>query len=141
MTMSISIPAPLRRLVLYAVCGGSGVVLDFLIFSGLVALGLWYQAANIVGYASGTVLSFLLNRTITFGVRDNTLQRFASFLTVAGVGYLTSSAALWLLVEQAALDPTIAKAASLVIVLALQFTLNSLITFRQARKTSTGADS
>jgi putative flippase GtrA len=60
---------------------------------------------------------------------------------VAGVGYLTSAAALWLLVEQAALDPTIAKAASLVIVLALQFTLNSLITFRQARKTSTGADS
>lgn len=135
------LPPPLHKLFLYALCGGSGVALDFLVFSGLVSVGVWYQLANITGYASGTVLSFFLNRAITFGVRDAPIRRFASFVAVAGVGYLVSSAALWALVEQAGLNPVVAKAASLVIVLATQFTLNSLITFRQARSLSTGADS
>jgi putative flippase GtrA len=116
------------------VCGGSGVTLDFLAFSGLVYLGVWYQLANIVGYAAGTLLSFFLNRAITFGVYDAPVRRFLSFAGVAVVGYVISSAVLWLLVERLGIHPMVAKIMTLFVVLATQFSLNTLITFRQGVK-------
>lgn len=124
------LPPGLRKLVLYAVCGGSGVALDFLSYSLLVLGGVWYQLANIIGYSLGTCLSFLLNRAITFGVRDAPVRRFLTFASVAGFGYLVSSGLLWLLVETFRVDPLVSKVLTLIAVLAIQFSLNSLITFR-----------
>jgi len=121
-----------KQLLLYLVCGGMGVATDYGLYLGLVATGLHYQAANVAGYASGTLVSFALNRTVTFGVRDRTGRRLASFFVVAATGYSLSVAMLWLLVDAAGLGPTIAKGMTLPVVVALQFTLNRRITFRVA---------
>lgn len=126
----------LRKFVLYAICGGSGVALDFLVYSLLVIGGVWYQLANIAGYALGTCLSFVLNRAITFGVRDAPVRRFASFLAVAAFGYLVSTVLLWAMVEVIHLDPVVSKILTLFAVLAIQFTLNSLVTFRSTSTVS-----
>lgn len=128
-----ALPEPLKRLVLYAVCGGCGVALDFAVYTALLSFGLWYQGANLIGYAAGTVLSFLLNRVITFRVLDAPVRRFATFALVAAIGYLLSAAALWVLVSQLHIDPLLAKLCTLALVLAAQFSLNSLITFRTRR--------
>lgn len=125
-----SLPPQLRRFVLYAFCGGLGASLDTLTFWVLNSAGLWYQAANIAGYAAGTALSFTLNRTITFKVYDAPLRRLATFFAVACVGYFSSAATLWLLIERFSLPALAAKVASLVVVVAVQFSLNSLVTFR-----------
>lgn len=124
------LPPGLRKLVLYAVCGGSGVALDFSVYSLLVLGGTWYQLANIVGYALGTCLSFFLNRSITFGVRDAPVRRFLSFITVAAFGYLVSTGLLWAMVDVFHVDPVISKILTLFAVLAIQFSLNVRITFR-----------
>jgi len=125
------LPPGLRRLFLYGLCGGSGAALDFAVYAALIHfMGVWYQAANIAGYICGTLLSFVLNRAITFQVMDAPWRRLATFFAVAGVGYLSSSATLWLLVERAHMNELLAKIAALVVVVAVQFTLNSLITFR-----------
>lgn len=122
----------LRKLVLYAICGGSGVALDFLAYSLLVVGGVWYQFANIIGYALGTCLSFFLNRAITFGVRDAPVRRFLSFISVAAFGYLISTGLLWAMVEMFRLDPLLSKILTLFAVLVIQFSLNSILTFRSA---------
>lgn len=132
------LPPGLRRFVLYALCGGSGVALDFATYSTLVWLGLYYQGANAVGYASGTVLSFILNRRFTFGVRDAPWRRFAMFVGVAFVGYGLSSATLWLLVSRLHVPPIPAKAATLALVLVVQFSLNSIVTFAAATARAAG---
>jgi putative flippase GtrA len=113
----------------YCVCGGSGVLSDVLLFRLLVGIGLNYQLANACGYLAGTLLSFFLNRVITFGVLDKTGQRLLVFLLVALCGYLASSLLLWLLVDVAQQDPFWAKLATLPLVVALQFGLNRKITF------------
>jgi putative flippase GtrA len=133
-TLLDKLPAPLRRFALYALCGGSGVALDFCVYAVLVSLGLWYQAANIVGYAAGTLLSFVLNRAITFRVMDAPLRRLASFLAVAAIGYGVSSGALWLLIERMAFNQLLAKAAVLVLVVIIQFGINSAVTFRSSKE-------
>ncbi len=124
------LPPGLRRLVLYGICGGSGVALDFITFSTLVYIGVYYQAANAIGYASGTGLSFILNRRYTFDVRDAPWRRFVLFASVAFVGYCLSSAVLWLLVSHLRLPPIPAKVITLALVLIVQFGLNTTVTFR-----------
>lgn len=120
-----------RKVLMYGVCGGSGVALDLALYTLLVANGVWYQLANLCGYASGTVLSFVLNRAFTFRTLDAPLARFAMFSAVAAFGYCVSTILLWVGVERLGLDKTLAKGISIVIVVVMQFGLNALITFRQ----------
>jgi len=119
-----------RQLLLYAICGGTGVLTDLVLFTVLVHYGVNYQVANAVGYASGTLASFVLNRHFTFQVYDKAFRRLAMFFGTALIGYIVSSAMLWLLVSMQGFPPLPSKMATLVVVLALQFTLNRAITFR-----------
>lgn len=119
------------KFLLYCLCGGTGVASDYLVFFLLVTSGSWYQAANIAGYAAGTLVSFALNRAITFKVKDDVLRRLAMFLGVAACGYLCSAVLLWLLVTHFSIDARIAKLITLPFVVAIQFGLNSRLSFRQ----------
>ncbi|MDI3337227.1 GtrA family protein [Defluviimonas aestuarii] len=126
------VPPELRQFALYVICGGSGVALDFGLYSALVASGTWHHAANIAGYAAGTLLSFVLNRAITFGVMDAALRRLAIFFGVAGLGYLSSTGVLLVLIDLMQVNPFLAKAASIIVVIAVQYTLNARVTFRRS---------
>jgi putative flippase GtrA len=109
-----------------------GVALDFGVYTLLVHAGLFYQIANVISYACGTLLSFVLNRAITFRVMDAPLRRLATFFAVAGAGYLLSSLSLLAMVEWLHIDKLIAKAASIVVVVLTQYTLNARVTFKKA---------
>ena len=88
-----------QQLVLYCVIGFSGGGLDFCFYSLLVVTKLLdYQAANAIGYASGTLLSFILNAKFNFRVTDRIALRLLSFFGVAALGYLASRGLLgWLI--------------------------------------------
>jgi putative flippase GtrA len=121
-----------RRFVFYCLIGASGVGLDFGVYSLLVKTGLFdYQAANAVGYSSGTLLSFFLNARYNFRVTDRIALRLACFFGVAFVGWLASAVTLHLLIEILGWDKYQAKAATLAIVVLLQYNLNRLISFRK----------
>jgi putative flippase GtrA len=122
-----------RRFFLYCLCGGGGVALDFSLYVLLLHFDVWYQFANVAGYTSGTLLSFVLNRIITFGVLDAPVRRLAMFFGVAAIGYGASSVSLFGLVALLHTDPVVAKVIVLLIVIAIQYTLNSLMTFRQLK--------
>jgi putative flippase GtrA len=120
----------MRQFITYAFCGGFGVLTDIALFAALVHVGVGYQVANLASYAAGTLVSFVLNRLITFKVKDRTAQRMGLFFMVAAIGYVLSTGALWLMVEQFGLAPLVAKVLTLFIVLVVQFSLNRAITFR-----------
>ncbi len=124
----------MRQFILYCFCGGLGVSTDYLVFFLSVSAGLWYQGANLLGYLAGTLLSFALNRVLTFGMRDRVAQRLAMFLGVATVGFGASAIMLWLLVQQVGVDARIAKLLTLPMVVVLQFTLNRRLTFNAAQR-------
>lgn len=119
------------QFLLYCLCGGIGVTSDYLVYYAAITFGLWYQAANVLGYLTGTLVSFFLNRKITFAVLDQLVRRLAIFLGVAFVGFLASALLLWLLVDFMSIDAKIAKALTLPVVVVLQFSLNRRITFGQ----------
>ncbi|WP_284758812.1 GtrA family protein [Agrobacterium sp. fls2-241-TYG-188a] len=117
------------QFILYCVCGGIGVSTDYLVYYTSVQAGMWYQGANVLGYLCGTLISFCLNRIITFKTRDKIVQRLAVFLAVAAVGFTFSAALLWVLVSYGSIDEKIAKLLTLPAVVVIQFMLNRRITF------------
>ncbi|MBY4949077.1 GtrA family protein [Cupriavidus respiraculi] len=121
------------QFLLYCVCGGVGVLTDYAVFYAALTFGVGHQAANAAGYLGGTLVSFALNRSITFGMRDQTAKRLALFLSVAATGYGTSAALLWLLVDYLGVDARLAKLLTLPVVVVLQFALNRWITFNPRR--------
>ena len=122
-----------RQFLLYCVIGASGVTLDFGIYSLLVKTRLLdYQAANAVGYSSGTLLSFIFNAWYNFRVTDKLPLRLISFLSIAFLGWIVSAGLLHLLIGRFDLDKYLSKFATLIIVLLLQYNLNRLFSFRKA---------
>jgi len=121
-----------KQFLLYCVIGASGVTLDFGIYSLLVKTRLLdYQAANAVGYASGTLLSFILNARFNFRVTDKIALRLLSFFSIAFLGWLVSAGLLHLLIGHYGFDKYLSKFATLVVVVLLQYNLNRLLSFRK----------
>ena len=122
-----------KQFLLYCLIGFSGVGLDFCVYSLLIKTKLLdYQAANAVGYASGTLLSFVLNAKFNFRVQDKIALRLLSFFGVAFLGWLASAATLHVLIENFQCNKYLAKAATLFVVVLLQYNLNRLISFRKS---------
>ena len=122
-----------KQFLLYCLIGFSGVGLDFCIYSLLIKTRLLdYQAANAVGYAGGTLLSFVLNAKFNFRVTDKITLRLLSFFGVAFIGWLVSAATLHVLIENFSWDKYLAKAATLFVVVILQYNLNRLVSFRKS---------
>jgi putative flippase GtrA len=122
-----------RQFILYCVIGAGGVTLDFSLYSLLVWLEvLNYRPANAVGYASGTLLSFFLNAHFNFKTSDRLALRLFSFCAVALLGYAASDRTLYLLVARFGLDKYFSKIVTLAVVVALQYNLNRLISFRKS---------
>jgi putative flippase GtrA len=118
------------QFLLYCLCGGIGVTTDYLVFYSALTFGFWYQAANVFGYLSGTLISFFLNRKITFRVQDKAAQRLAIFFGVAAIGFSASTLMLWVMVDFMIIDAKIAKLLTLPIVIVIQFSMNRRFTFR-----------
>ena len=122
-----------RQFVLYCAIGCCGTLLDFTLYSLLLEYStLGYQAANAIGYAGGTLLSFVFNARFNFRVADRLALRLGCFFGVALLGWLASATLLHLLVEQFQFGKYPAKLVALVVVVILQYHLNRLLSFRKA---------
>jgi len=121
-------PVP-KQFLLYCLIGLSGTLLDFTIFSQLKHLN--YQLANVISYASGTLLSFILNVRFNFRVTDKIPMRLVRFLGVAFLGLTASALLLRLFVGAWGFDRNYSKAATLVVVVFLQYNLNRRFSFRK----------
>ena len=122
-----------RQFILYCVIGATCTCLDFGTYSILVKTKvLDYQAANCVGYTFGTLCSFFLNAHLNFRMTDRMAQRLFSFLIVGLIGYLVSAGLLQVLVGHYGFNKYLSKAATLVVVVLIQYNLNKLISFRKA---------
>ena len=122
-----------RRFILYCIIGASGVGLHSLLYCFLVKAGLLQiQAANAIGYTSGTLLTFFLNAKFNFKIDDKMRLRLVSFGSVAFVGWSISAIMLHLLVDKLGMNKIYALFPTLFVVVLLQYNLNRLVSFRKS---------
>ena len=132
MSLSARIAAN-QQFIVYCLIGISGVTLDFVVFALLVrTTDIHVQWANAIGYASGTMLSFILNSRYNFKTRDRLPLRFVAFCGVAAFGWAVSASLLYMLIEKLSWDKYAAKVLTIVFVVLVQYNLNRMISFRKS---------
>jgi putative flippase GtrA len=70
----------MRQPLLFLLVGGLQYVLDAVLFTVFLSLGLAIAPSNVLSRASAAACGFLANRYLTFGQRSDTFNRFSSSL-------------------------------------------------------------
>lgn len=122
-----------RNLILYAGIGGTASALDLGLFTLLFLVFDWPAlASHAVSVPVAVVYSFTLNATLNFRTTDQILARLTSFAVVSGVGFAVGAMVIWGLEGGVGVSGLVAKVVSLPLVFAVQYLLNSRVTFSEA---------
>jgi putative flippase GtrA len=87
--------------------------------------------SHIISNTLAITNNFLLNSYFTFKVTDQKLRRFVSFVSIAAIGVVISTILLTLFIGIMNLDDMVSKALAILIVAAIQFSINKFFTFKQ----------
>ncbi|MDR3245028.1 MAG: GtrA family protein [Prevotellaceae bacterium] len=125
---------PYQQFISYGIIGSFCVSLDFLVYALLTQIiDIPYMFANIISTHCGILVSFMLNRHITFNVKNKVFVRFFSFYIIGITGLLLSSGLLFFLIERMETDKLVSKGMTIVIVAIIQFLLNKYISFKNEK--------
>jgi putative flippase GtrA len=76
-----------KKLMVFLIVGGMTVVVDYLVYRGLVLSGLWETGVSkALGFLAGSVFAYVVNRFWTFGDRNH---RAGSWLRFSALYALT----------------------------------------------------
>jgi dolichol-phosphate mannosyltransferase len=112
-----------------------GAIASFIDISLLYCLceygGIWYVPAAIISYCTGIVVSYSLNKVLTFhdGTRDYLVQ-FTTFSVISFSCLLVNVCIIWLLVELLSLNYLVAKVIATACAFFWNYYGQSRITFR-----------
>ncbi|MCO5129982.1 MAG: GtrA family protein [Xanthobacteraceae bacterium] len=125
--------SPMRRkIVRFALIGVGNTLVDFSVFTvAYKVAGLPIVASNVVAWMVAVSGSYVLNTYITFHVESGRLLRYRDYLTFAASGVLgmvMTTAVLLLLSHY--LHVMVAKAISILVGFAVNFTMSNLVVFR-----------
>ena len=123
---------PLLEITRYIVSGAVAFLVDFIIFYALINIfDVHYLLANIVGYASGFLVVYMLNiKWVFFTKRFNHVGlQFGIFLAIAAFGLVLSEFVIWYFIDLLAVSAELSKIFSAGIVFVFNFTLRKLILF------------
>ncbi len=99
----------------FIAAGGTATVVNYALFAVLYWWGLNYLLASAVGYVSGIVVSYTINKVLVFAGSPAPPRQFVRYLVVY-LGALVVQLGLLELGVRLGLDPLIANAVALVIV-------------------------
>ena len=94
-------------------------------------MGIWYVPAAGLSYSAGILVSYILNKFLTF--HDHTcayLQQLATFAAISVSCLILNVGIIWLLVEVASLNYLVAKVIATACVFSWNYYGQSRITFR-----------
>ena len=122
----------LAQLCRFAAVGVTNTVLGYAVYAVLVTAGAPYPAAGALGFATGAVNGYILNRRWTFACSDSARTR-ARYLAVQLAGLGATTALLWVAVTVAAVGRLGGYAVTVPIVTLATFTANRSWTFSDVR--------
>ena len=121
-----------REFFSYALIGISSIAFDLTVF--YILLFVFFQDpifSTVIGYLSGTLLSFSLNRLLTFRVMNRFYVRMVLFFLTAITGALISASLVFASEFFFQIDPSESRLWTIPPVAVFQFLINKTITFRE----------
>lgn len=123
-----------RYLMVGVVNTGIGYAIIFLCMYGI---GLSPEISNAAGYGLGMVISYVLNRTFTFGSPPSTRGTKVRFAVVNGLSYLANLGMLILLVRTWGIHEGLSQVLAGGVYVATSFLLNKHYVFRVRQSVDT----
>lgn len=115
----------------FVAVGIGGFVLNVSAFSVLFELGAWYLAAAVLAYFLSNAAMYMGNRYFTFGLSHDGFGRaYVRYLIVGAVVAGLTVILLAGFVEDVGLDPRLAQALALTLLVPLSFVLSKRFAFQ-----------
>jgi putative flippase GtrA len=112
----------------FIVVGLSNTAISFVVYTGLLSIGVVYWIAGGLGFAAGAINGYLLNRRWTFASPDSWRARIRYVVVQLG-GLLGTAALLWLLISSAHIGHLGAYGVVIPVVTVTTFLVNHSWTF------------
>ncbi|HUO11569.1 MAG TPA: GtrA family protein [Caulobacteraceae bacterium] len=121
------------RLIRFGLTGVVTTGISYLVFVGLLRLGVNYLVACTISWAAALTVGFAINRRFTFGIVGGEKRRrdFGFYLAGAVCQLGLGLAGYRVLIGQWRLDPTLAFGLNLVLVTTFSFLFMRFVTFRR----------
>jgi len=119
-----------RPAVRYLIVGGSTNLALLALYAGLTALGLHEVTASSIGYATGIVVTYILNKGWSFRDQSAHHMAFIKYIVAYGAGYVVQIAVLSGLAFQLGLPHLIAQLVAMLAAAVSIFSLLKLFVFR-----------
>jgi putative flippase GtrA len=102
------------------------------IFGCMYAAGMGPELSNVAGYAVGLAVSYVMNRTYTFGSKQEPRREIVRFLVVFGLAYGANMLVLLALVRGSGMNAAVAQVVAGVAYIAVSYVLSKFYVFREA---------
>jgi len=124
-----------RNLALYCMIGGSGAILDFIIYTAFVSwTHLVPPVANLISVTCGITNNYILNARFNFKTGRLCLKQYFKFYSVGLVGLGLSTGMIWAFTSVLDFNPIISKAITVFFITIVQYILNRYFTFNDVKK-------
>ena len=104
----------------FVLAGGVATVVNYAVFLGLLSLGTNYLISSALGYASGILISYGINKAWVFRESESRKSQFGRYFVAYMLALGAQLVLLWALVSLG-LQPEIANALAIVVVVILNF--------------------
>ena len=122
------------KIVKFLIVGGTNTLLMYLLYLGLIYLGMHYGLALALDYVCGVLLGYILNRHWTFASHGKQINSFPRYvLTYVGV-FAGNMALLVLFVESGLLGPELGQLIAFGLVTVMSFILQNAWVFKKPQK-------
>jgi putative flippase GtrA len=120
----------MKQLLKFAAVGVVNTALGYaVIFACMYLADLSAVTSNVIGYAVGLIVSYVLNRSFTFRSAAPPRREIIRFVAIFLLAYLANLAALVLLIRHAGVHEGVAQVIAGVVYFALSFLLNKYYVF------------
>jgi len=122
------------RLLRFVITGALTTATAYVVFVGLIAVGVYYLVANVFAWGLSLLVGFVVNRRFTFQIRGATdrTRHFGLYILGALLQLMLGSIGYWVLIGRLRLDPTPAFALNLIVTSTFNYLFLSLVAFRPA---------
>jgi len=123
-----------KRFLLYCIGGGLAVVAHYAVLIMLVELFDWRSVwASMLGFLAAAPINFSFQRMLVFKTLDNVSIRLRRYFIAASATFLLNGWIFYLFVEWANIQYLVAQALTIILLLIVNYWVNTTWTFKALR--------
>lgn len=109
------------QLIRYVMTGGMTTIINYVVYLGLLSLGVTYLLTNTVAWICAVIFAFYANRQVVFQSKGEKGKEFVHFFTIRLGTLLVENALLFILIDYIGVQSMISKVMVSIITVSLNY--------------------